>query len=153
MERLYTLLCRLPECCRRSRSRPVTGSCRGPPGPRSGCWGCETEAFSSFCWSCFSSSCQRIYRQQSRCSLHKRRTHAYIAIGTCAFQSGLVTPCDALGNERGGRQDGWMDKRMDGCNRAGGRRACTRLLPAHCLLCLSLLYALPYLSRTCTLQL
>lgn len=53
----------LPECCRRSRSRPVTGSCRGPPGPRSDCWGCGTGAFSSSGYFGFSSSRQRMHSQ------------------------------------------------------------------------------------------
>lgn len=99
----------LPECCRRSRSHPVTGPCRESPGPRSGGWGCETGAFSSFCRFCFSPSWQRFHRQTRR----TRTTHAHARVRvSIAIQSGPVTPWDALGDE-------WVEGEVDGCNREG----------------------------------
>lgn len=114
----------LPECCRRSRSRPVTGSYRVSPGPRSGGWGCETGAFSSFCRFCFSPSCRRFHRQdQTRAEAHAHGwlTHTHASAYTLPFSrvlSPLETPLE-MNRWMGWWMVRWMDKRADGCSREG----------------------------------
>lgn len=134
----------LPGCCRRSRSRPVTGSCRGPPGPRSGCWGCETGAFSSSCSVLFQllMSSSGIHGQSTQTEEDsRRRTHTYMYAPFLFFLfcwSGSCHPACVTPLGMNGRMERWMDGReggwirdMDGCDRAGGRRARIRLQPAH----------------------
>lgn len=56
-------------------------------------------------------------------------THYMYVLLSQVLSPSPVTPLGMNGVD--GEMDGWMDNRMDGCNRAGGRRACIRLLPAH----------------------
>lgn len=52
------------------------------------------------------------------------RADAHTRTRECAFRLGLASPSDALGNEWVDEwwMDKWSDKRMGGCNRAGGWR-------------------------------
>lgn len=130
---------RLPECCRRSRSRPVTGSCRWPPGPGSECWGCETGAFSSSCRFGFSSSCQRIHSASRRTHTHTDASMR-LPFGSC---QPLWRPWKWMGGWIDGRIREWVGatEREDG-ERVHRRRVC--FFPSHPLaLSLSLLFAHP----------
>lgn len=83
----------LPGWCRRSRSRPVIGSCREPPGPRSGCWGCETGAFSLLARCRFQllmSVAPSAKQMQKTCKKHTEGVTLYARHNMCP--SGLVTP-------------------------------------------------------------